>query len=141
MYSVVLLILVFCAASSWSYVPDYSIPLSSGSQTVEVPVNYCSTSLPSGALQFRFEFVEDWKCGWIVNGTTFNPPLLISNTETSIDVNVTTVCSGPIYVDCVINKNGVIDVISIEIKKCIYFLLYTCKFHVHHVSSSYSSDI
>ena len=121
MCSVVLfhLILAFCAVSSWSFVPDYSIPLSSGSQTVEihVPVS-CSTSLPSEVLQCRFEFGENWECIWFVNkAQNINSPFVISRTETSIDVNVTTAHSGPIVVECLIKQNG--DVISIEIKKCI----------------------
>lgn len=139
MCSVVLfhLILALCAASSWSCIPD-SIPLSSGSQTVEIPVS-CNTSWPSEVLQFHFEFGENWGCIWFVNKKqNINSPLVISRTETSIDINVTTVHSGPILVECLIKQNG--DVISIEIKECIYFL-YTCNFYVHHVSFSYSSDI
>lgn len=131
--------LALCVASSWSVVPDYPIPLSNGSQTVEIPVN-CSRSLPSEDLKFRFEFFEeDRECGWFVNGISYNSPLVISKTGTSIVIDVTTVCLEPIHVLCVINKNG--NVISIKIKECIHFLLYTCKFHVHHMSFSYSSDI
>ena len=132
MYSVVLfhLILALCAASSWSCVSDYSIPLSSGSPTVEIPINYCSTALPSEVLQLCVDFEENWECSWIVNDIpiVFDSTLVISSAGTSIDVNVTTVCSGPIHVACAINQNN--DVISIEIKECIYFLLYTCNFHV-----------
>ena len=54
---------------------------------------------------------------------TIQFPLVISKTDTSIVVDVTNVCSVPIKVDCVINQNN--DVISVEIKECMYFLLYT----------------
>ena len=132
------LLLALCVASSWSWVPDSSIPLGSGSPTVKIPVD-CNTALPSGIL-LCFDFVEEnWGCSWIVNQRPFNSPLVISKTDTSIVVDVTNVCSVPIQVDCAINQNN--DVIYIEIKECMYFLLYTYKFRVLYVSFSYSCVI
>lgn len=131
-------ILALCVASSQSVVPDYPIPLSNGSQTVEISVD-CSMSLPSEDLKFCFEFFEeDWECSWFV--IPFNSSLVNSKTGTSIVIDVTTVCSEPIDVVCAINQNHNV-IFIIKIQKCIYFLLYTFKFHVHHVSFSYSSDI